>query len=556
MQPLSTVKETIVRTNILDKYIDVQVDPSPVCVQGNEQFFLVNAKLPNTFDTLHFSFFLRSKVHSAGAEEFNLELECILESATLNNLLSTSKNIAKVYGVKICKDPITGLTYSETLLEDCGENIFDYVMNGKATIIELADYMNQVLQGLTFAHSKKLYHGNLRTDKVFIKDKKVKIIDFAGTIFLGSENDENAKRLIDNWNSIYYPPDRLEILTPNLSREEKMSILYSFDIYGFGMICYQLLSKKSLKVLDTEEGLYKKNMMQYKEFNKILKELFETNKGNRIFVYYFEPLLKSTLEFDRFKRSTITNLHEKSKKNLRRITRKQSKKRDSDESDIEMYEEEEEEEEEEKALCYICMTENSSNLKALMECNHEACNKCLKHHIKKIVIDRSEIVLEPFCYSCRTKEKLKELYLECKCPYSIDKEKKSNKSKVLNYEKGRLFIACCNNEHELTEDEAFMIFGSLKLSLRNKNLTREDIGNMVEMLKRIQLIEILELAQNQIDVVGLDILVNVVASKEALRVLSLDWNPFGPNGGKPLKILLETSTSLRTLSVGKVNNKS
>eukprot|EP00826_Nyctotherus_ovalis_P007612 TRINITY_DN11925_c0_g1_i2.p1 TRINITY_DN11925_c0_g1~~TRINITY_DN11925_c0_g1_i2.p1 ORF type:complete len:509 (+),score=109.99 TRINITY_DN11925_c0_g1_i2:92-1618(+) len=410
--------------------------------------------------------------------------------------------------------------------------------------------MDQVLQGLAFAHSKNLCHGNLRTDKIFIKDKLVKIIDFAGAIFVGSEGDASAKKLLNNWNNVYYPPDRLELLSPNLTKEEKMAILLSFDIYSFGMICYQLISRKSLKALETEAVLYKSNMTQYKEFSRILKELFEVYKGDKAFVYYFEPLLKVTLEFDRLKRPVVIEVHEKSKRNLRRVPRKKRREKEeskeSEESDMEVYEEEE------KALCYICMTDCTSTLKAIMECNHETCSKCLKHSIKKVVIDRSELVLEPFCYSCKSREKLKELYLNCKCPCNIEKARRSNKTKILNYDKGRLAFANCSNGHELTEDEAFMIFGNLKLSLRDEKISKEDVVSMGESLKRMQLIETVDLAQNQINCEGLEALVDILAGKEALRELSLDWNPFGPNGGKALEYLLENSNSLKALSVGKI----
>eukprot|EP00826_Nyctotherus_ovalis_P011734 TRINITY_DN13059_c0_g1_i3.p1 TRINITY_DN13059_c0_g1~~TRINITY_DN13059_c0_g1_i3.p1 ORF type:complete len:604 (-),score=134.45 TRINITY_DN13059_c0_g1_i3:33-1643(-) len=469
-----------------------------------------------------------------------------MESFNLSTTLKDCKHVAKVFDVRIAKDPVTELTYSETLLENAGECLCDYVMGKAVSTSELSDYSHQVIEALSFAHEKKICHGSLRPEKIFVNNRIAKVIDFGGTLLIGTEGDGNMKKVINSWNGVYYPPDRYEILNVGLSKEEKREILFSFDIYSFGMIFYQLISKKQIIVLNREEELYKKSAISYKGFIKILSELADLHKSDEVFTKYFEALLKSVLEYERLRRPKIEGLYKKSVKSLEKLSKRDfegevTSEKEESKSDMD-------ENSNPKLTCAICMKENKLGLKAKMECDHEVCEKCIKLAIKKAISENAASSLELNCHICRMKLKLTELNMKCKCHCIIEEFRDNCSSGILNLVNKRLCIAYCYNGHEITEEEAFVAFGPLRLNLKSEKIAREDIVIISNTLERLQYIEAVDLSQNQINAEGLNTLVSIYSGKESLRSFRVDWNPFGAEGGKHLKRLLEASKSLLTLS--------
>eukprot|EP01022_Parablepharisma_sp_SALTPOND_P015208 TRINITY_DN2129_c0_g1_i1.p1 TRINITY_DN2129_c0_g1~~TRINITY_DN2129_c0_g1_i1.p1 ORF type:complete len:651 (-),score=91.39 TRINITY_DN2129_c0_g1_i1:7339-9222(-) len=550
MQPLKSVRGTLVRTTILDKYLNVQVNPASFCTQGKRQFFTVSASDDKGNDS---HYILKSMEHSTDTEEFNIEIESLLEGWNLNKTLSESPNIAKILGVRLGKEPGTGRIYSETLIEDCGESLLDYVSHNEISIVKLADYADQVVQALVFAHTQGIYHGDLRPEKIFVKDKVAKVLDFGGALFIGAENSVTTKKLLANWNTAYWPPEKFTLLDPGLSKAEKKEMLASFDVYSWGITFYQLLTKKTTKELEKENVLYKQTADSYKGFTKLLNELSAAHKSNAIFHTYFDPLLKMSLEFSPTKRATIFTLRDHSYHNKGVVAKKEGSSKKKKELSAEVLAKMESTTPEvHKGMCHACMKSKNAILKGNMQCGHNICENCIKDMINKIVIEKAETGFEFYCYVCKEKQKVKEIYLKCKCPCDIEKMRNENKKKVMSFakEKGKICTALCSKNHELTEEEAFVIFGNLKLSLRNEKVTKEAAVTLSNAMEKMHLIETVDLRQNQIEYIGLEALTGVLGAKSALTELHLDWNPIGSDGGKAIKGLLETTTSLKELTMG------
>jgi len=549
MQSLKSVRGTIVRTTILDKYLNVQINPAPFCTQGKRQFYTVSAVIGKQPES---SYILKIAEHSTDAEEFNAEIEALLEGWNLNpNLTITCPYIAKILGVRICKEPGTGRVYSETLLEDCGENLLDYVNKHEVSIAELSEIADQVVQALVHAQSQGVYHGDLRPEKIFVKGKIAKVIDFGGALFIGVENDANTKKLLSSWNTAYWPPEKFSLLDAGLSKADKIKMLESFDVYSWGMSFYQILSKKSLKDIEKENIIHKQSSETYKGFMKLISDLAIQNKQNSIYKTYFEPLLPMTLEFNNSKRATILSIRDHSYHNKGIISKNEAKEKSKNrEMQAAIQKLDEKNAETNRGTCHACMKDKNAILKATMECGHKVCENCAKELIKKMTTEPTKGIFQFHCFICKEKKIVKEIYLKCKCNGDIERIKQENKSKIISFSKDRIVTAYCLKGHELSEEETFMIFGTLKLVMANEKITKDTVIPLANALEKMHLIEHIDLRQNQIEFVGLESLTGVLGTKTTLSELHLDWNPLGPDGGRALRGLFETSSSLKILTIG------
>ncbi len=402
MQPLKTVKGTIVRTTILDRYLNVQIEPVPFCAQGKRQFYMVDV---TDHATEHYV--LKTMEHSTDAEEFNVEVETLLEGWNLNKALSANPHIAKVLDVRLGKEPGTGRIYSETLLEDCGENLLDYCDNHDVSLAELTDYGDQTIQAMHFAHEQvKCFHGDLRPEKLFVKKGILKVLDFGGALFIGSTNDANTRKLLSTWSTGYWPPEKFAILDSGLSKADKLAVLSSFDVYSWGMTFYQLLTHKTEKELEKENILYKQTQDAYRGFNKMVLELATTVKPVEDFRAYFEPLLRIALEFDPTKRATLLGLRDHSYHNRGAVVRHAKDPNRKKEKIQAAVDEEEANPGTKKGMCHTCMKERNTAPKAILECTHKVCEQCIMGQVDKVLIERAAPAVEFFCYICKEKKKL------------------------------------------------------------------------------------------------------------------------------------------------------
>jgi len=543
MQPLKNVKGNIVHTTILDKYLNVRVNTLPFCIQGKQQFFMVTCLPLDGKSGIEANYVLKSIEHSTNPIEFNTEVELLLKAWNLNKHKLDSVNIAKVIATQMAKESGTGLMYSEVLYEDCGQSLLHYVAQNEVEVSEMVDYAHQVVNALYIAGQCGVYHGDVQPAKIFVKNSIVKIIDFGGTLFISEKRNEHIKKMLLNWSTIYWPPEKYTILESQAS-----NVISSFDVYSWGITFYQLLSKKSVKELEAENIFYKQDSQSYKGFLNKLQELFISYKADKHFVMYFEPLLKIALEFSKDNRATLELLYDHSyynkglmvkKGEIKKVEMKTMQKNLLVSND-------------KKILCHCCMKETRIVLKGTLECGHKTCENCTNYGINNVLIRRIESELKFYCYLCKNKRKIKELHLKCGCSCDIYTMENTNQSKILSLDgdRKRLCMVLCNNNHELTETEVFIIFGSLKLTLGNARLTNEDLMPITNSLEKLQLIEEIDLGHNQINSIGLEVLASVLGSKKAFTTLNLDSNPIGSDGGKAILSLLESSSSITSINMG------
>jgi len=536
------VRGKLIRTTILDKYSNVKIDPYPFCVQGKEQFF----KVICNSDRAEHNFLLKSIEHSTNPEEFNSEFTFLLDGKEYNEKLSKSSSIARIINLRLSKESGTGRTYSETLIEGCGQNLLEYKEQKVVSVIEWSEIAHKVVEAIEYAHKDKVFHGDIRPEKIFINSaKNVKVIDFGGSFFLSAGRNGVTERVLLERKITYWPPEKFEVLDLDISNEKRKELLLSFDIYSWGMTFYQLISNKTVKDIERENILYKQNEKNYSGFIRVLDEIASLYNKESTYMVYFDLLFRKSLEFNTTKRIQAEELCNISRGRYGLKFKSEATKIEERKSLLKK------KEERHKNLCYCCMTEFNTVIKGLIGCDHKVCTGCIHKAISN-TINESETSLQFACCLCKLTSKIKEIILQCGCPCDIEAIRNVNKSKSLTFSKDnkKLCTAFCTNSHELTEIETFLIFANSKLSFCNANINKELTQVISNSLSNLQLIKVIDLGQNQIDSRSLELLIEPMCSKKMLMNLYLDRNPLGPEAGKALAKLLENSNSLTNLVLG------
>lgn len=548
MQPLEAVRGRLIHTTILDKYTNVKINPFPFCVQGNEQFFMVSCSSDNPKEKADQNLILKSIKHSTSPQKFNAELTFLLDGKEQNEKLAKAPTIARMLGVRLSKEPGTGRTFSETLFEDCGQNLLEYGKEKTMSVVDLSECAHQVVEAIEFAHRHKVYHGDIRPEKIFVNSaRKVKVVDFGGALFLSAGKTAATEQLLLGRRTMYWPPEKFAVLDSSLDNNERREQLCAFDVYGWGMTFYQLIAKRSAKELEGENVLYKQSEESYAGFVKVLDDVASLYKKQSTYMAYFDLLFRKSLEFDRSKRIKAEMLYNLSRSRSGLTFKSEATKVEEKKALLNKREERH------KNLCYCCMNELNTVIKGLIGCNHKVCTACIQKVIYKTIV-KPETPLQFECCLCKVVSKIKEIILQCGCPCDIEAIRRANGLKVLAFSKDRrrLCTAFCTNGHELTETEAFLVFGNSKLLFRNSGIGKELSVVISDSLAGFRLVEAVDLGQNLIDAECLDLLVTPMSEMRVLTSLYLDRNPIGPDGGRILASLLEGAESLATLVLGSV----
>lgn len=106
--------------------------------------------------------------------------------------------------------------------------------NGKITLEQTIEIMEQVLSGLNAIHNKGIVHRDIKPSNVFItKEGKVKIIDFGAARLSSKERDEVQIKYSKVFTPGYAPPEQYR----SNSKQGAFT-----DIYAAGAMCYYMLS--------------------------------------------------------------------------------------------------------------------------------------------------------------------------------------------------------------------------------------------------------------------------------------------------------------------------
>jgi eukaryotic-like serine/threonine-protein kinase len=179
-----------------------------------------------------------------GVDEENAEKRFFREAKILFEL--DHENIIRVYDIGriegrpfIRMEFINGYTLQD-YISDKGFVSFD---RSKKPIIA-------ILNGLRYAHRKKVIHRDLKPTNVMVTTDKIKIIDFGISAYLEQENHTKLTKTGDNVASGLYTD-------PMLMVDPKMKDVRS-DIYSVGAIWFYLLTGRA-PTCDARDFLFKTN---------------------------------------------------------------------------------------------------------------------------------------------------------------------------------------------------------------------------------------------------------------------------------------------------------
>lgn len=129
-----------------------------------------------------------------------------------------------------------------------GITLDKYIKQKSLTVPEIENIAIQILEGLSYAHSKNIVHRDIKPSNIMIEDGTVKILDFgiakqelASTVtktglFMGSPH--------------YVSPEQIE----------GRGIDYRSDIYSFGVVLYEIIEGKVPFSSDTPWGIIRAHL--------------------------------------------------------------------------------------------------------------------------------------------------------------------------------------------------------------------------------------------------------------------------------------------------------
>jgi serine/threonine-protein kinase len=179
-----------------------------------------------------------------GVDEENAEKRFFREAKILFEL--NHENIIRVYDVgRIDGRPFIRMEFinGDTLQSFISKNGIVSFDRSKKPIIA-------ILNGLRYAHEKKVIHRDLKPTNVMVTKNKTKIIDFGISAYLGQENHTKLTKTGEHVASGSYTDPMLKV-DPNLKDVRS-------DIYSVGAIWYYLLTGRD-PASDAKDFLFKTN---------------------------------------------------------------------------------------------------------------------------------------------------------------------------------------------------------------------------------------------------------------------------------------------------------
>ncbi|MHB8277098.1 MAG: serine/threonine-protein kinase [Candidatus Humimicrobiaceae bacterium] len=196
------------------------------------------------------------------------------------------------------------------------------------TITEIENISMQILEGLSFAHSKNIIHRDIKPSNIMIEEGTVKILDFG--IAKQELSATVTKTGLFMGSPHYVSPEQIE----------GHDIDYRSDIYSFGIVLYEMIEGRIPFSADTPWGIIRAHLD---------KEVPEITKDTPSYLKEVVYKCLSKSKEDRFKSaneiiSVIANKEEIGKKTAIidrefEATKKEEKQIDYTKLDMEYYEE-------------------------------------------------------------------------------------------------------------------------------------------------------------------------------------------------------------------------
>ena len=144
-----------------------------------------------------------------------------------------------------------------------GFTLDKYIKTKRLSVREIENIILQILEGLSYAHSKGIIHRDIKPSNIMIsKDGKVKILDFGIA-------RATTRSTITKTGMFMGSPD---YVSPEQADGKKISA--TSDLYSFGILFFEMLSKRLPFSSDTPWGIVNKHINEAPpDISKIVKDI-------------------------------------------------------------------------------------------------------------------------------------------------------------------------------------------------------------------------------------------------------------------------------------------
>jgi len=182
----------------------------------------------------------------------------------------------------------------EIIYEYSGDDLLSLMEKEKPE--NIMRYMTSVAETMKVLEKNNISHYDLKPENIVRKGEEVKIIDFCLSRLFESEARYSKTTVVYGYSELYSPP---EVIKNERGHPVKI------DVFCWGMSLYQLITKKSIKHLEDELKLRKKDHRQFLEQIKAIKI-----SGNPDLTRKTREILLRVLNEEYKKRPTFTELCE------------------------------------------------------------------------------------------------------------------------------------------------------------------------------------------------------------------------------------------------------
>ena len=199
--------------------------------------------------------------HKTTKERVAVKLLSLCTSSTELELREIEKNYIKkefVNSLKCYRNNLSvkplalafNQNYSGMLMEDGGISLNKYWSTPECTPDSVIYTFHELAKALSYIHSQKIYHGDIKPQNILVKDNLFKFADFGGSQALGTLKTKTFAGC--EITTMYMAP---EILWPflgdhlgNLRGVKHPEI----DIYSLGLTMFALLKKRTITILESQ----------------------------------------------------------------------------------------------------------------------------------------------------------------------------------------------------------------------------------------------------------------------------------------------------------------
>jgi polo-like kinase 1 len=169
------------------------------------------------------------------------------------------------------------------MLELCEHQSMRELINKQTrlTELEVSYYLSQLVDAVSYIHSKQVIHRDLKIDNLFLdKNLHIKVGDFGLAIHISTLDDTNYKEICGTPN--YVAP---ETLKKHITKNQ----CFGVDIWSIGVICYTLLIGKPPFAAKSQKTTFQRILLNQYTFPPHI-QLSDYAKGIVSMILQTEPI--------------------------------------------------------------------------------------------------------------------------------------------------------------------------------------------------------------------------------------------------------------------------